>query len=1033
MLDLGELAPTDQWAYESSLYDYVQAAWPYIESAPFVDNWHIGCLSEHLQAVTTGQIKNLLINIPPGCSKSLMCCVFWPTWEWCRDPSVRFFFASYDQQLATRDSVKCRALMGTSFYRGLWPDKVQFKRDQDQKTYYETIEGGYRLATSIGGHGTGEHPDRIVADDPHNVKRAESETDRQNVIDWWDLTMPTRGLSRDARRVVIMQRLHHRDLSGHILSSKASFVHLCLPMRYEPRRMAMTPLGWTDPRREEGELLTPIQFPEDKVAGLEKSLGAYGTAGQLQQRPQPRSGGLFKPQWFNRRCRAAPREAVRIRYFDRAATADGGCYTAGVLLARTPDGTLYVEDVIHGQWEPNERNDRIVATAQKDRLRYGPRFEPILYVEAERGSTGLESFQRLAARLPGFRVREDQPSGSKDVRAEPWSDQLAAGNVVICDGGASEGTGSPAWDVDNYIQEHLLFQPDAKIKRLGKYKDQVDASCLLAGTPVTTARGRVPIELVVAGDRVLTRFGYKDVLWSGQSGVVHATVAVEFGNGAVVEGTPDHKVWTENRGWVALDALTGGDYAVAETGRIELWQNTSSNGFAGSRASMPVGADVGSLSLSSLSTASGASPVTSKVIRGDSRIPRSLSSTGHFTTAGPAGGTSGARGGRNRCTSRYGGITTVTSPMAMTFTTRTATGTTTRLVTLSACPKASTCGGTGTGGGPLSTLSTSIASGRKPPNGTPPRKALIGTRSTGGAVGRAGGITTAPAFGAGVGSSLDVRYAQSTVPPHASTRPAGRPASICGTRERAPAAARNSWPQSECNAVRENAELGIGGIPSGVPVYDLNVADAHEFFADGVLVHNSGACNLIGDVRPLAEIRVIKFSTGDRSKHPRFVICPRHLIAGVQGDERAVVAQFCDPFCEPDAITKEGTHLADVLDIATFQFADIHPDDWQDRWQEPVLPYNRPCSELLMTRDHGKAIWRFLLKDRGPAPGLFVFVDQGDRRAESVAKAVADVLRLPRKASVHFAASDNVEGASASPAPNAHVYEVMKSARGLLA
>ena len=152
-----------------SLKEYVKQAWPYIESAPYIDNWHIGGICEHLQAQSEGQIENLLINVPPGCSKSLITCVLWPTWDWIRDPALRWFTASYDSRLSTRDAVKSRALIASDWYQGNWGDRFQISRKQDEKTYYETDAGGYRLATSTRGHGTGEHPDRIVLDDPHDV------------------------------------------------------------------------------------------------------------------------------------------------------------------------------------------------------------------------------------------------------------------------------------------------------------------------------------------------------------------------------------------------------------------------------------------------------------------------------------------------------------------------------------------------------------------------------------------------------------------------------------------------------------------------------------------------------------------------------------------------------------------------------------------------------------------------------------------------------------------------------------------------
>jgi predicted phage terminase large subunit-like protein len=390
-------------------------------------------------------------------------------WEWANDASVRWFFASYDQKLSTRDSVKCRDLIASPLYQALWGHK--FTIDEDQKTYYVTDKGGYRLATSVGGHGTGEHPDRIVVDDPNNVQGSESDVERQSVLDWWDRTMATRGVARNARRVIIMQRLHQSDLSGHVLA-KGDYVHICLPMRYEKNRLKPTPLGWTDPRRQEGELLAPKQFDEAKVAEQEKNLGAYGTAGQLQQRPAPLGGGMFKASYFTKRPKGAPYKAERVRFWDRAASPGKGCWTCGVLMSKDDEG-YYVEHVVRGQWEPGERDKMILATAQRDRARYGPRHEPRIFIEREPGSSGIDSIQFITRKLAGFSVFADLPTGSKEVRAEPYASQCAALNVSLVEDGT--------WDTQAYIDELCAF-PN------GTYCDQVDASSGAFGKLVKSTR-----------------------------------------------------------------------------------------------------------------------------------------------------------------------------------------------------------------------------------------------------------------------------------------------------------------------------------------------------------------------------------------------------------------------------------------------------------------------------------------------------------------------------------------------------------------
>ena len=232
---------------------------------------------------------------------SLITSVCWPAWEWTRNPEARFLTASYAQELSTRDALKTRTLIESDWYKELWGDKLRLKEGQNQKTKYEFTRGGWRLSTSVGGRATGEHPDFKVVDDPHNAKEAQSEVERQGALDWFDMTLSTRGASRNSKTVVIMQRLHEKDLSGHIeskLEFRSAWTHLCLPMRYEPERMISTVLDFQDPRTKPGELLWPSLFPEAMVDQLEKNLGTYSSAGQLQQRPAPAGGGVIKIECF---------------------------------------------------------------------------------------------------------------------------------------------------------------------------------------------------------------------------------------------------------------------------------------------------------------------------------------------------------------------------------------------------------------------------------------------------------------------------------------------------------------------------------------------------------------------------------------------------------------------------------------------------------------------------------------------------------------------------------------------------------------
>lgn len=443
--------------YQKSLHEFVKAAWHHCgESEPFIDSPHIVAVCDHLQAVFEKRIENLIINIPPGCSKSLISNVFFPAWVWTTAPSKRFFHASYDAKLAIRDSIKCRVLLESRWYQQQFPGMVRFTKDQNQKTFYQNTHGGYRMATSVGGHGTGEHPHFIIADDPNNVKKAESAAERQSVADWWTLTMSTRGVSIQSCRIVVQQRLHEMDLTGVCLSM-GGYEHLCLPMRFRGPRPA-TSIGFVDWRTEVGQLLSPNLFNEDAVAKLEKALGPYGTAGQLDQEPVPRMGSMFDVSKLEI-IDAPPLGLKECRSWDTAATQGGGDYTAGVRMGKDmATGFFYILDVARGQWRSEVRKAHQRQTADMD-YAY-PICRSVTQIQQEEpGSAGKEQsadFTRLMSGYPVVTIRE---TGAKEVRADPFASQVNAGNVKMVRG---------EWNRD-WIEE-LRLAPN------GKHDDQWDAA-----------------------------------------------------------------------------------------------------------------------------------------------------------------------------------------------------------------------------------------------------------------------------------------------------------------------------------------------------------------------------------------------------------------------------------------------------------------------------------------------------------------------------------------------------------------------------
>ena len=258
------------------LHEFVRQAWPVLEpSTPFVDGIHVQAICLHLQAVIEGRIRDLIINVPPGHSKSLLTAVFWPAWVWIDRPQIRWLFASYAAALSVRDSVRCRRLIESEWYQRRWGNRYRLSGDQNQKNRFENDQTGYRIATSVGGSATGERADVVVVDDPHSVDQAESDAERRTAVEWFNGTMCTRlNDFTSGHRIVIQQRLHENDLTGDLLS-KGGFEQLCLPAEFEPERRCATSIGWSDPRVEPGELLWPEKISAAHLEALKLQLGSY--------------------------------------------------------------------------------------------------------------------------------------------------------------------------------------------------------------------------------------------------------------------------------------------------------------------------------------------------------------------------------------------------------------------------------------------------------------------------------------------------------------------------------------------------------------------------------------------------------------------------------------------------------------------------------------------------------------------------------------------------------------------------------------
>jgi len=500
---------------------------------------------------------------------SLLVNVFWPAWEWSAAdlPSTRYVTFSYAAHLTVRDNAKFRDVIQSFAFREVWGHRITLKKEGEIKP--ENDKTGWKFASSVGGVGTGERGNRLLADDLHSVKSSESETVRSETVRWVREGMSNR-LNDMASDVIIGigQRVHEEDASAAMLSD-GDYVHLCIPMEYDPGRHCKTVIGWEDPRTEEGELCWPERFPKAVVQKLKTTLGPYAFSAQYQQAPSPRGGGIIKREWWQ--LWEEPAFPV-CRY--KWASADTA-YTE----KESNDPTGFT---VWGLFEIQGQPNIILMDAWRKRLEL---HIPAKWVEED---SSVEARMNMVLRWKKAAWAEHKRSvtsgsGSPepliDPRLEPWASYIQGGHnqadrwpgetyaiwtlrtqpkwglcewishscrrfqvdEVVIEGKASglsvaqelrrlnghEGWGirtttpegdkvARAYAVQPIFSAGLVWAPEREWSELvidevssfpkGRYKDLTD-SCLTADTGIVTTRGVVPISEVVVGDRVFTHKG----------------------------------------------------------------------------------------------------------------------------------------------------------------------------------------------------------------------------------------------------------------------------------------------------------------------------------------------------------------------------------------------------------------------------------------------------------------------------------------------------------------------------------------------
>jgi predicted phage terminase large subunit-like protein len=456
-----------------SLYEFVQYFWAIASPHTFQPNWHIEYLCKELETMAERVAKrlpreyDLVINVPPGSTKTITCSIMFPAWCWTKWHWMRFITAGYSQSLALESAEYCRDLIRSTKFQEMYPD-IDIKEDKDIKSNFKIVKkevgtggrvksmiGGGRYSTSVGGTLMGFHGDILIVDDPLNPMQSVSEVELANANRWMEQTLPTRKTNKAITpTVLIMQRLHQDDPSGHWLSkSKKNIRHICLPGEILNYKNKVNPPELV--RFYKNNLLDVNRLSWTVLKDLEADLGQYGYAGQIGQEPTPPGGGMFKVDKFIMKdVPVNPAHIVNsIRYWDKAGTQDGGAYTAGVKMSLLIDGSWLVEDVKRGRWSSNERERVIKETAILDGT------STTVWVEQEPGSSGKESAEGTIRNLAGFSIYAERPTGDKAHRADPYSVQVNNSAFSLVRGG---------WNRE-FVEEHRFFP-------FSTYKDQVDAA-----------------------------------------------------------------------------------------------------------------------------------------------------------------------------------------------------------------------------------------------------------------------------------------------------------------------------------------------------------------------------------------------------------------------------------------------------------------------------------------------------------------------------------------------------------------------------
>jgi predicted phage terminase large subunit-like protein len=436
---------------------FIEKAWPIVEPTnEFVSGWYLEAICEHLEALAVGQIRNLLITVPPRSGKSTTCSVMYPPWLWLRWPHLRMIYSSYQLSRSYSDAIKCRNVIQSPWYQRNFGHLYKLISDNVGKL--QTDKTGFRFSTSTDSATIGEGGDLIVCDDPHNVRDIHSDAEREKAIYWWSRIVPSRlDNLRTGRKLIIQQRLHTQDLAGYVLEL-GGYTHLNIPLEFVPTRRCFTSIGWQDPRTQENEIMCPRRFPPEEVYKLKtKEPAEPAYSAMFQQDPLPKEGSIIKIDWLKYY------EDDPASIYDRAhrviqawdASFKGkatSSYVVGQVWAKIGNDIYLIDQI-------RDRMDFVATLEAVGRLTYlWPKTQEKLIEDRANGSAIIST---LKSKIQGI-VPVDVNNDEKEARLSAVSWLFQSGHIHL--------PKTAPW-LHEYVSELTRFPSSA-------YTDQVDATAM---------------------------------------------------------------------------------------------------------------------------------------------------------------------------------------------------------------------------------------------------------------------------------------------------------------------------------------------------------------------------------------------------------------------------------------------------------------------------------------------------------------------------------------------------------------------------